>query len=281
MNLRSEIGVGNTADRTGVITRWWVASGPASPDTSAVQLRLRVMRNIEPIPQALTPYLPLPLSEPGIHKFPARLPITKGERIGLDVSVLGSGRGVAAAPIGRTVPGVSAITEWRPPLGGIAGVPGHPIEDTRLLLAAKVERDLDDDGWGDDTQDGCRYDPRRHAPCPRDETKPRIEVSYAPRQDFIRRHKLFLRIRTSEYGNVSAFGILGLETHSYGLYGSQAWLPAGASAVFPVYVNGEPLAAAKRYVAAGGHPDVRVSVYAVDASGNQVRRQLRVRWSRG
>ncbi|HET7590497.1 MAG TPA: hypothetical protein VFK14_10015 [Solirubrobacterales bacterium] len=269
------------ARSSGVITKWWVATGPASPATSAVQLRLRVFDGLEPVPGAQTRYRRLPIEKPGVHKFLARLPIARGQQIALDVAVRGSRRGTAAAPIARSVRDVREIDEWAPPLGLGRHRPSDRLRNAKLLLLARVEPDFDGDGWGDWTQDGCRFDPRRHSACLPDRVKPRIRVSYAPRQDFVARHKLFLRIRTDEYGNVFAGGLLNIGDHAYGLYGSEAWLGAGDSAIFPVYVNGLALRAARRAVAKGGHPSVEVTVYASDASGNQIQREFEVRWKRG
>jgi hypothetical protein len=232
-------------------------------------LRLRLLDGTEPVSGAATPYLPLPLGEPGLQEFPARLPIESGQRVALDVSVLGSGNGTASAPIAHSAPGVGEVAEWIPPLSSGLRAPTDRMSDSELLLRAGVESDSDEDGWGDESQDRCDYDPRRHSPCLPDRVKPRIEIAFARRQDFITRHRLFLRIRSYDYAYVSAGGVLSAGRTSWGLLGSGAWMKPGDSAVFTVYVNGKPLTAAKRAVAAGRRPHVWASAYVIDASGNR------------
>lgn len=264
----------------GVITAWWVGAGSASPATTAVHVRLRVFDGFEPVAGVQTRDRRLPLHKPGAHKFLTRLPIGPGQQVGLDVTVRGIGGGNAAAPIARSVRDVRQIGEWAPPLR-LGRRPTGRLRSAKLLLLARVEPDFDGDGWGDWTQDGCRYDPRRHSRCLADHVKPHLRLSYAPRQDFVARHKLFLKIRTDEYANVFAGGVLEVGDHAYGLLGSEAWLGAGDSATFPVYVSGLALRAARRAVAKGGRPSVRVTAYAVDASGNQRQREVRVSWKGG
>jgi hypothetical protein len=53
------------------------------------------------------------------------------------------------------------------------------------------------------------------------------------------------------------------------------WFDADSSGVITA------LQAAKRAVVKGGHPSVRVTVNATDASGNQIQREMRVRWKEG
>jgi hypothetical protein len=270
------------AHSDGVITKWWVNSGPPSPATSAVHLRLRLFDGFDPIPGAQTRLRRLPIKRPGMHKFLARLPIKRGQQIALDVAVLGSrGGGPAAAPIARSVRDIREVAAWTPVLGLGPRRPNHLLRNTKLQLAAQVEPDFDEDDWGDSTQDGCRFDPRRHSACLPDRAKPSIRISFARRQDFIAKRKLFVRIQTSEYGRVFASGLLMVGGAANALLGSAAWLPAGGSANFPVYINDFSLRAAKHAIAKGGHPFVSVTVEVTDASGNRVRREVEVRWKEG
>jgi hypothetical protein len=273
---RSIANGGVESDRSGVLARWWVRSGEASPATASVRLRLRVFEGTAPVPGAATPFFPLPLGEPGLHEFPARLPIQFGQRLALDIAVAGSGHGIGAAPIAHLAPGIGEVAEWVPPLSLDPRPPTERLGDTELLLKGAVQTDSDDDGWGDGTQDRCSYDPRRHSPCLPDEVKPRIQIFFAGQQDFVTRHKLFLKVRTHDFARVSTGGVLDTGDTGWGLLGSEAWMKPGDSAIFPVYVNGKPLAAAKRAAAAGGHPYVRTSVYVIDASGNRRFQERRV-----
>ena len=58
----------------GVITRWWVDAGVPSAATEGVQLRLRTFDGNRPAASA-SHFRSLPLADPGVHVFPARLPI--------------------------------------------------------------------------------------------------------------------------------------------------------------------------------------------------------------
>src|SRR5690349_6482658 len=100
----------------GVITEWRVAGGQASPATESVRLRLRLLRGRNPVPGATTAFRQLPLGEPGVHRFAARLPIEWNNRLALDVAVRGNGSGPAGAPIAYSAPGVGEVGEWIPPL---------------------------------------------------------------------------------------------------------------------------------------------------------------------
>jgi hypothetical protein len=149
------------------------------------------------------------------------------------------------------------------------------------MLLGRLEPDIDQDGWGDGSQDGCPFDPRRHSACLHDHTKPHIELSYAPRQDFVARRKLFLKIHSNERGSASASGLFFVRRDAVGLLGSRIWLEAGESAVLPVYLNDVSVHEAKRAIARGLFPYVEVSFEADDASGNEVRRKFRIRWKKG
>jgi hypothetical protein len=112
---------GLLSEHHGVITSWQVASGQASSTTAGVQMRLRLLRGGVPIAGATTPYVTLPLGEPGLHSFPARLPLDPDGELGLDLAVLGTGGGPGSAPIAHREAGLGEVGEWAPVLG--AGVP--------------------------------------------------------------------------------------------------------------------------------------------------------------
>jgi len=263
----------------GVITGWWVTSGWASRATSAVHLRLRVFDGFTPVPGLQTSNERLPLRKPGKHKFSTRLPIKGGQQVGLEVAV--KGRRGASAPIARSVQNVGETLQWAPPLGSRHRRPTDRMPSTRLMLLGRLEPDLDQDGWGDSSQDACPFDRRRHSACLPDQTKPHIRLTYAPRQDFVARRKLFLKVRSNERGSVSAGGLFFVRRDAVGLLDSRIWLEAGESGVLPVYLNDYSVHAAKRAIAKGLNPYVEVSFEATDASGNKVRRHFRVRWKKG
>jgi len=169
---------GLLAEHFGVLTSWQVASGPASPATAGVRMRLRLLRGSRPVAGTATPYATLPLTEPGIHSFPARLPIEPDDELALDLSVLGSALAAGSAPIAHTEARIGEVGEWVPPLVNASQPITSYLHDTELLLAARIEPDSDRDEYGDTTQDRCPFDPRRHSPCLPDATTPRLTVDY-------------------------------------------------------------------------------------------------------
>lgn len=268
------------SDSSGVITRWWVASGSATPATTGVRLRLRLLRGKRPLAGAATAYEQLPLARPGIHGFPARLPIEWGDRLALDVGVLGSGNGTASAPIAHSAPGIGEVGEWIPPLGSARRPETYHLPDTELLLKAGIEGDLDADGWGDRTQDRCRYDPRRQTPCLPDRRPPRVELRYAKRQSFLDDGRVRARVRSSEFGNVYVAGSVELPSidTSWIAISSEAWVEPGEWANLFLYMEPPARAAARGELAAGGNPYVAGYAAALDASGNRApERNLLVR----
>jgi hypothetical protein len=254
----------------GVITRWWVASGPASPATAGVELRLRLLRNKGPLPGAATGYEQLPLGEPGVHRFSTRLPIAWGARLALDVAVLGSGEGTASAPIAHAAPGVGEIGEWVPSLGSSPRLLTYQLRNTELLLRAGIEGDLDDDGYGDRTQDRCRYDPRRRQPCLEDHRPPHVEVRYAKRQSFLDDGMVRMKVRSDQLGNVWIGGSLEaprISTTWIGI-GSEAWVKPGQWADLYLYLEPRARAGARQELEGGGRPYIEAEAGAFDTSGN-------------
>src|SRR6186997_3295986 len=62
--------------RLGVVTSWKISTGPATPATTSVEVRLRIIQaGGVSYAYGASAYEELPLSEPGVHVMPARLPI--------------------------------------------------------------------------------------------------------------------------------------------------------------------------------------------------------------
>jgi hypothetical protein len=266
---------GLLAEHHGVVTAWQVASGPASAATAGVRLRLRLIRGGRPVAGAFTPYVPLPLSEPGIHRFPARLPIERDQELALDLSVLGSALEAGSAPIAHAEPGVGEAGEWVPPLAGAAQPITNYLHDTELLLAARVEPDADRDGYGDLTQDGCSYDPRRQAACLPDHSAPRFKVVYARRQDFPESGRISLSVVPSEFSQVIANAQLETPTTTWGIYGDRAWVRGGSAHLF-LELPPRPRRAAQATLAHGAKVYVKCFLTVIDASGNRRHKTLRI-----
>lgn len=259
----------------GVITQWRVASGPVSPATESVKLRLRLLRGQNPVPRATTAFRELPLAEPGVHRFAARLPVEWNSRLALDVAVRGNGSGTASAPIAYSAPNIGEVGEWIPPLADAPRLQPYRLADTDLLVKAQVERDLDGDGYGDDSQDDCRYDPRRQGPCLKNSRPPRVEVRYANRQSFLRNGIVKVRARSDELGSLWMVGSVetpSIQTAWIGI-GSEEWVKPGRWTSLSLYLEPKARAAARKEFKDGGHPYISAEVGATDTSGNDAKRQ--------
>jgi hypothetical protein len=263
------------AEHHGVITSWQVSSGVASPATAGVQMRLRVIRGGRPIADAFTPYAPLPLAEPGIHRFPARVPIEPDGELALDLSVLGSAVDAGSAPIAHAEAGLGEVGEWVPPLlSGSQGITSYR-RNTELLLAARVEPDADRDDYGDISQDGCAYDPRRHSSCLPDRRPPRLEVEYARRQAFPTSGRISLSVAPSEFSQVIASAQLETPKTTWGIYGDRAWVRDGTTNLF-LKLPPRPREAAQATLAHGGRAYVKCFLTVIDASGNRRHKTIRI-----
>jgi hypothetical protein len=267
---------GLIAEHHGVLTSWQVASGPASPATAGVRMRLRLLRGSRPIAGTATPYVTLPLSEPGIHSFPARLPIDPDDELGLDLSVLGSALAAGSAPIGHSEPRIGEVGEWIPPLASTPQPITNYPQNTELLLAARIEPDVDRDDYGDTTQDRCPYDPRRHSPCLSDGVAPRLTVAYRRRQAFLGTGKILLTVKPNELSQVVASAQLQTPTTTWGLYGDRTWISEGGSAKLLLELPPRPRKAGKTTLAGGGRVYVKCFLTAIDASGNRRHKTIRI-----
>jgi hypothetical protein len=240
-------------------------------------MRLRILRGTNPVTGAgATSFETLPLAEPGIHRFPARLPIEPDGELGLDVSVLGSTLEAGSAPIAHTESRIGEAGEWVPALADVPQPITNYLDDSELLLAARIEPDRDRDAYGDRSQDRCSYDPRRHSPCLPDNVVPRVGVSYARRQGFVHSGKVFLTVRPSEFSQVIASAQLETPTTTWGLYGDSAWVHAGGSAKLVLRLPPRPSKAGQTTLAKGGRIYVKSFLTVVDASGNRSHKTIRV-----
>lgn len=268
---------GLLAEHHGVITSWQVTSGPASPATAAVRMRLRLLHGGKPVADAIEPFVSLPLAEPGIHRVPARLPLVRDDELGLDLSVLGTGTGVASAPIAHSEPELGEVGEWVPSLGNSAEPITSYRDDSELLLAATIEPDADSDGYGDLTQDRCVYDPRRQSPCLPDHRLPRFTVHYPRHQDFLHSGKAFLTVKPNELAEVYAAPQLETPKATWGIYGDRAWIDQGRSAKLLITLPPKPIKAGKAAIAKGDQAYIKCFLTVIDASGNRRHETIRIK----
>jgi hypothetical protein len=156
----------------GVVVRWRVkASSSGSPVT------LRVLR---PAGAGFTGAgasavaLTTAAAEP--DTFSTRLAIRAGDSIGLDNSTSALLFAQNGTPwVARVVPGGIPEGQTRSTDAGFDR-PGY-----QLLVNADVEPDVDGDGYGDETQDGCPRDPARQTPpCAAGPANPGADPNPAP-----------------------------------------------------------------------------------------------------
>lgn len=251
-----------------VVTSWRVSSGLPSPGTVSVKLRLRAMRlGKGPAAGLGTPFVDLPLAEPGVHVFKSQLPLNGSQEIGLDAVVAGLGDG-ASAPIAHRESGVGEVAFWRPSLGEETVARPFALErDTELLLSATVEPDKDRDGYGDRTQDECPGNPERQDRC--DVRPPRVKLIYAPRQDFLSSGPVVVRVRANEDVSLYAPGQIDLPGIGYGIHAVWAEADKGERKTLRLRVPRKAREHVSRAYGNGKSVIAKVRVYATDEAGNK------------
>jgi hypothetical protein len=257
----------------GVITSWRIVTGPATPATAGAKVRLRIIQTGGAgYAYGASPWEELPLSQPGIHVLPARLPIDEDKQvIGIDTVVTGSGADEAAAPFAYRASGAGSVWKYVPGLKE-GRLPLSTSEgDLELLFNATVEPDRDHDGYGDRTQDRCPKDPRYHAHC--DRQPPRTKLAYDRRQDFLRTGKVVVRVRSSEAGRIYASGQLEIPNPSvtWGIYSAHKHVGKGKWATLVLRVPAQAREHAARSFTHGRRVFAKVFVSATDRSGNKSR----------
>ncbi len=253
----------------GVVTTWKVSTGAATPATTGVEVRLRGLEGgAAGFAFAASPWQKLPLEEPGVHSFPARLPLRARQYLGLDTVVVGQGGGEAAAPLAYRATGAGSVWAWVPSLS--EGPLPRPAGEgnLELLLNARLEPDEDRDGYGDTTQDRCPEDPRRHSRC--DRVPPRAKVTYAPRQDFLRNGKIVVYVRANEDGRVIAGGQVDIaDVVTWGIYSDRAAIRRGQKRKLVLRVPARARESAARSLAHGRRVTASVTAFAIDGAGNE------------
>jgi len=142
----------------GVIVRWRMMG-----NAGVASFRLRVVH-----PESAGQYLGVAEGEPevptgdGPSVFNARLPISAGDTIGLDIPDGVTWNGNSATVTGAGFVSVQPTLTDTPP----AQAPNFSVDNTEEGFNADVEPDADGDGFGDETQDGCPTNGASQAPCP-------------------------------------------------------------------------------------------------------------------
>jgi hypothetical protein len=267
---------GVRASLPGVITAYRVSTGPAAPATVSAKVRIRVLtaggvsRVYDP-----TPYEELPLGQPGVHEFPARLSIGRErEYLVLDTAVTGRGGGEAAAPLAYRASRAGSVWKWVPALSERLVPQSESEGDLELLFNATIERDRDRDGYGDRTQDACPSDPASHVRC--DRRPPRTKLAYSRHQDFLSTRKVKIRVRSSEAGRVYASGQIEIPAGNvtWGIYSVGKHVAKGAWATLTLRVPPNAREHALRSFSHGRSVYAKIFVSATDRAGNQSRQTV-------
>lgn len=146
---------GLSAPTSGVVVRWRIRSGAAPHMTSLRVLRPAGGTSWTGVAESATVTVPASATS----TFDTRLPITAGDRIGVDTDTAMNAQATTAGAQGAY---------WTPALGTSATLPYSGMQTPReLLVNADIEPDADGDGYGDETQDLCPGDATLHAACPR------------------------------------------------------------------------------------------------------------------
>jgi hypothetical protein len=186
------------APSDGVIVRWRVRLGGG---TSAQQIRIRTMSRVDAdqFTAIATGDLEDIPAGAGLYTFPARLPISRGDQVGLEAD---SGTAIEwRAPL----LGARAFEYGSPPPADGADTPAPTFVDLdqEHTFNADVEPDADGDGFGDETQDECPTDPGTQGPCPTetpDTDPPETEITKgAPNK--LDKHKVKFRFTSDEPGS--------------------------------------------------------------------------------
>jgi hypothetical protein len=233
---------GGLAPRAGMVVNWRVRSAAASPATTAVSVRLRVLDS-----GTSTPFYALPLTA-GARNFPANLSIERGDRLALETMVKGTGAGPAYAPIASFAPGIGLLDEWIPPyLKILDEAPDTTREGAELLLSAEIDTDRQ---------------------------PPRTKLTYPQRQDFLTTKEVLVRFRCNEGATAYVSGQLEFPNDRggatiYGLYAKKRQIEAGEKTPLRLRLPRETWEAGLRAQANGRRVVVKVTVSAEDFAGNR------------
>lgn len=147
----------------GVVVRWAVKTEPVPPSTAMRPVHPRVIRPVGTLWQALGAGADVvPAAAGGFQEFPTRLPIGKGDHLGIEYS---TGTPGAVYMFANNVFGATLKLRAPPfPQGGPPESNDSNI-NWRLLMRGTIEPDADGDGFGDETQDKCPTQAGANAGC--------------------------------------------------------------------------------------------------------------------
>lgn len=236
-------GFGGSPAVPGHVVLYRLRGGPATPHTTAVEVRFRALRG--PLePEGPTgPWQSFDLDGPRLQEFPVSVPFLPGDQIGVDVFVHGDGLGEAAAPLGQSASEAGAgIAEWNLPIAGARHL--RLLHRGAILsLNAVYERD--------------------------DKTPPRLRWSYSRHQDFFRTGLVSVRVRSNEAALLTPECTLHTREAVWGLEYANRHLHPGVWTNFTCEIRGAAMRAARTALVRGGHPRIGIRLVAYDRAGNK------------
>ena len=181
---------------SGVITRGKTTIDPSASVAGQTE-KLHVFRSAGPNQYTLVAESsPIPMS-PGTTTFATRIPIQAGDRLGYSNSAVGEQSGFLCRS--KDPADLVAYTDAPPAVGGTTVF--GTADEFRAPLAAVIEPDADNDGFGDETQDACPQSAALQTPCPA------IVLDSSGRPG---RKAVVVTVYTSSAGPVSVTGVVRL-----------------------------------------------------------------------
>ncbi len=149
------------APTSGIITQGKTTIGLSFP-AGLLSVTLQVYRPAGPDQFTLVGQSsPAPVS-PGANTFATRVPVQAGDHVGFSGQAGGEQIGLFCET--KDPADLMAYAASPPPLGGTGTF--KTASGYRAPIAAVIEADADNDGYGDETQDGCPQSAAFQTPCP-------------------------------------------------------------------------------------------------------------------
>jgi hypothetical protein len=266
----------------GVLTRWRFHS---STDVPAGAVRLKIFRHTGTglAYEVLAESSPKTLDPDTAYEFNERIPVNAGDLLGLTA--------IADAEVGITTPSTpgNQIAQFGGgdiPVGQ-TGTATIAWPNLRVSVAATVESDADNDGYGDDTQDACPTDASRQGPCPAtaDKRAPKLALGSSSRQNVLANRVVVVTVTSDEDGTATASGRLSVPgaSRTFKLRSASGKVTAGKRARLRLRVTRKALGAARRSLRRGRRVRARVTIVVRDGAGNvaTAKKTVKVRRPKG
>ncbi len=251
----------------GVLTRWRFHS---SGDAAAGAVRLKIFRYTGTglAYEVLAESSLKTLDPDTAYEFPERIRVNRGDLLGLTA--------VADAEVGITTPNTPGNQMAQFGGGDIpvgqTGTATIAWPNLRVNVAATVEPDADNDGFGDDTQDACPTDATRQTACPTppDKRAPKLALISSSTQNVLANRRVVVSVTSDENGTATASGNLSVPgaSRTFKLRSAKATVTAGKRTSLRLRVSSKALQAAKRATRRGRRVRARVTIVVRDGAGN-------------